>query len=81
MYIPLQLQSVPDNRRQAESLSLTQEVVRSRDSSTSEHLSDQKVQLVNKLQVLQGKKERMDKLLDELHSLRDHHVNNSSSEY
>ncbi|XP_032885422.1 pericentriolar material 1 protein isoform X4 [Amblyraja radiata] len=73
-----QLQSVPDNRRQAESLSLTQEVARSRDSSTSEHLSDQKVQLVNKLQVLQGKKERMDKLLDELHSLRDHHVNNSS---
>ncbi|XP_078253859.1 pericentriolar material 1 protein isoform X2 [Rhinoraja longicauda] len=73
-----QLQSVPDNRRQAESLSLTQEVARSRDFSTSEHLSEQKVQLVTKLQVLQGKKERMDKLLDELHSLRDHHVNNSS---
>ncbi|XP_072352987.1 pericentriolar material 1 protein isoform X6 [Scyliorhinus torazame] len=71
-------QSVPDNRRQAESLSLTQEVSRSRDSSTSEHLSEQKVQLVNKLKVLQGKKERMDKLLDELHTLRDQHVNNSS---
>ncbi|XP_038647012.1 pericentriolar material 1 protein isoform X3 [Scyliorhinus canicula] len=71
-------QSVPDNRRQAESLSLTQEVSRSRGSSTSEHLSEQKVQLVNKLKVLQGKKERMDKLLDELHTLRDQHVNNSS---
>ncbi|XP_051891150.1 pericentriolar material 1 protein isoform X2 [Pristis pectinata] len=72
-------QSVPDNRRQAESLSLTQEVARSRNSSTSEHLSEQKAQLVNKLQVLQGKKEKMDKLLDELHTLRDHHVNNSST--
>ncbi|XP_067890626.1 pericentriolar material 1 protein isoform X3 [Heterodontus francisci] len=71
-------QSVPDNRRQAESLSLTQEVSRSRGSSTSEHLSEQKLQLVNKLKVLQGKKERMDKLLDELHTLRDQHVNNSS---
>ncbi|XP_043545852.1 pericentriolar material 1 protein isoform X1 [Chiloscyllium plagiosum] len=71
-------QSVPDNRRQAESLSLTQEVSRSRGSSTSDHLSEQKVQLVNKLKVLQGKKERMDKLLDELHILRDQHVNNSS---
>ncbi|XP_041063480.1 pericentriolar material 1 protein isoform X5 [Carcharodon carcharias] len=71
-------QSVPDNRRRAESLSLTQEVSRSRGSSTSEHLSEQKVQLVNKLKVLQGKKERMDKLLDELHTLRDQHVNNSS---
>ncbi|XP_072108732.1 pericentriolar material 1 protein isoform X2 [Mobula birostris] len=71
-------QSVPDNRRQAESLSLTQEVARSQDSSTSEHLLEQKAQLVNKLQVLQGKKERMDKLLDELHTLRDHHINNSS---
>ncbi|XP_067842957.1 pericentriolar material 1 protein isoform X3 [Heptranchias perlo] len=73
-----QPQSVPDNRRQAESLSLTQEVSRSRGSSTSEHLSEQKAQLVNKLKVLQGKKERMDKLLDELHTLRDQHVNNSS---
>ncbi|XP_059504014.1 pericentriolar material 1 protein isoform X2 [Stegostoma tigrinum] len=71
-------QSVPDNRRQAESLSLTHEVSRSRVSSTSDHLSEQKVQLVNKLKVLQGKKERMDKLLDELHVLRDQHVNNSS---
>uniref|UniRef100_UPI00398F5F08 pericentriolar material 1 protein isoform X2 n=1 Tax=Pristiophorus japonicus TaxID=55135 RepID=UPI00398F5F08 len=71
-------QSVPDNRRRAESLSLTQEVSRNRGSSTSEHLSEQKAQLINKLEVLQGKKERMDKLLDELHMLRDQHVNNSS---
>uniref|UniRef100_A0A4W3IV05 Pericentriolar material 1 n=1 Tax=Callorhinchus milii TaxID=7868 RepID=A0A4W3IV05_CALMI len=71
-------QPVPDNRRRAESLSLTQEVSRSRDSLTSEHLSEEKAQLVNKLKVLQEKKERMDKLLDELHTLRDQHLNNSS---
>eukprot|EP00062_Callorhinchus_milii_P008348 gi/632950925/ref/XP_007891003.1/ PREDICTED: pericentriolar material 1 protein isoform X3 [Callorhinchus milii] len=72
-----QSQPVPDNRRRAESLSLTQEVSRSRDSLTSEHLSEEKAQLVNKLKVLQEKKERMDKLLDELHTLRDQHLNNS----
>ncbi|XP_069780639.1 pericentriolar material 1 protein isoform X3 [Narcine bancroftii] len=71
-------QSVPDNRRQAESLSLTQEVARSHESSTSEHLSEQNVQLVNKLKVFHGKKEKMDELLDELHILRDHQVNNGS---
>uniref|UniRef100_A0A4W3J578 Pericentriolar material 1 n=1 Tax=Callorhinchus milii TaxID=7868 RepID=A0A4W3J578_CALMI len=75
-----QSQPVPDNRRRAESLSLTQEVSRSRDSLTSEHLSEEKAQLVNKLKVLQEKKERMDKLLDELHTLRDQHLNNSSKE-
>uniref|UniRef100_A0A4W3IUU7 Pericentriolar material 1 n=1 Tax=Callorhinchus milii TaxID=7868 RepID=A0A4W3IUU7_CALMI len=74
-----QSQPVPDNRRRAESLSLTQEVSRSRDSLTSEHLSEEKAQLVNKLKVLQEKKERMDKLLDELHTLRDQHLNNSSN--
>ncbi|KAM9662883.1 pericentriolar material 1 protein isoform 15-T15 [Morphnus guianensis] len=73
-----QTQSVPDNRRQAESLSLTREISQSRNSSMSEHLSDEKVQLFNKMRVLQGKKQKMDKLLGELHTLRDQHLNNSS---
>uniref|UniRef100_A0A8C0BZU6 Pericentriolar material 1 n=1 Tax=Buteo japonicus TaxID=224669 RepID=A0A8C0BZU6_9AVES len=73
-----QTQSVPDNRRQAESLSLTREISQSRNASMSEHLSDEKVQLFNKMRVLQGKKQKMDKLLGELHTLRDQHLNNSS---
>ncbi|XP_026702467.1 pericentriolar material 1 protein isoform X10 [Athene cunicularia] len=73
-----QTQSVPDNRRQAESLSLTREVSQSRNSSMSEHLSDEKAQLFNKMRMLQGKKQKMDKLLGELHTLRDQHLNNSS---
>ncbi|NWJ02582.1 PCM1 protein, partial [Crypturellus undulatus] len=73
-----QTQSVPDNRRQAESLSLTREVSQSRNSSTSEHLSDEKVQLFNKMRMLQGKRQELDKLLGELHTLRDQHLNNSS---
>ncbi|XP_064005116.1 pericentriolar material 1 protein isoform X13 [Pogoniulus pusillus] len=73
-----QTQSVPDNRRQAESLSLTREISQSRNSSVSEHLSDEKAQLFNKMRVLQGKKQKMDKLLGELHTLRDQHLNNSS---
>ncbi|NWZ90682.1 PCM1 protein, partial [Nesospiza acunhae] len=73
-----QTQSVPDNRRQAESLSLTREISQSRNSSTSEHQSDEKAQLFNKMRMLQGKKQKMDKLLGELHTLRDKHLNNSS---
>uniref|UniRef100_A0A8D0EJ83 Pericentriolar material 1 n=1 Tax=Strix occidentalis caurina TaxID=311401 RepID=A0A8D0EJ83_STROC len=73
-----QTQSVPDNRRQAESLSLTREVSQSRNSSMSEHLSDEKAQLFNKMRMLQGKKQKMDKLLGELHTLHDQHLNNSS---
>ncbi|XP_071412481.1 pericentriolar material 1 protein isoform X9 [Pithys albifrons albifrons] len=73
-----QTQSVPDNRRQAESLSLTREISQSRNSSMSEHQSDEKAQLFNKMRVLQGKKQKMDKLLGELHTLRDQHLNNSS---
>ncbi|XP_059674108.1 pericentriolar material 1 protein [Gavia stellata] len=73
-----QTQSVPDNRRQAESLSLTKEISQSRNSSMSEHLSDEKAQLFNKMRMLQGKKQKMDKLLGELHTLRDQHLNNSS---
>ncbi|XP_078203500.1 pericentriolar material 1 protein isoform X10 [Callithrix jacchus] len=71
--------AVPDNRRQAESLSLTREVSQSRNPSTSEHLPDEKVQLFSKMRVLQEKKQKMDKLLGELHTLRDQHLNNSSS--
>ncbi|NXE13664.1 PCM1 protein, partial [Lophotis ruficrista] len=73
-----QTQSVPDNRRQAESLSLTREISQSRNSSMSEHLSDEKAQLFNKMRMLQGKKQKMDKLLGELHTLHDQHLNNSS---
>ncbi|NXX88358.1 PCM1 protein, partial [Centropus bengalensis] len=73
-----QSQSVPDNRRQAESLSLTREISQSRNSSMSEYLSDEKAQLFNKMRMLQGKKQKMDKLLGELHTLRDQHLNNSS---
>ncbi|NXA90147.1 PCM1 protein, partial [Melanocharis versteri] len=73
-----QTQSVPDNRRQAESLSLTREISQSRNSSMSEHQSDEKAQLLNKMRMLQGKKQKMDKLLGELHTLRDQHLNNSS---
>lgn len=72
-----QIQPVPDNRRQAESLSLTREVSQSRNSSMSEHLSEEKAQLFSKMIALQGKKQKMDKLLGELHTLRDQHLNNS----
>uniref|UniRef100_A0A2K5MIC7 Pericentriolar material 1 n=1 Tax=Cercocebus atys TaxID=9531 RepID=A0A2K5MIC7_CERAT len=71
--------AVPDNRRQAESLSLTREVSQSRNPSASERLPDEKVQLFSKMRVLQEKKQKMDKLLGELHTLRDQHLNNSSS--
>ncbi|KAM4837025.1 pericentriolar material 1 protein isoform 5-T7 [Thomomys bottae] len=70
--------SVPDNRRQAESLSLTREVSQSRNPSSSEHSPDEKVQLFSKMRVLQEKKQKMDKLLGELHTLRDQHLNNST---
>ncbi|KAM9194326.1 pericentriolar material 1 protein isoform 4-T6 [Dugong dugon] len=70
--------AVPDNRRQAESLSLTREVSQSRNPSISERSPDEKVQLFSKMRVLQEKKQKMDKLLGELHTLRDQHLNNSS---
>ncbi|XP_074130154.1 pericentriolar material 1 protein isoform X27 [Sminthopsis crassicaudata] len=73
-----QAPAVPDNRRQAESLSLTREVSQSRNSSASEQLADEKVQLFSKMRVLQEKKQKMDKLLGELHTLRDQHLNNSA---
>lgn len=68
--------AVPDNRRQAESLSQTREASQSRNPSVSD--PDEKVQLFSKMRVLQEKKQKMDKLLGELHSLRDQHLNNSS---
>ncbi|XP_064191050.1 pericentriolar material 1 protein isoform X3 [Anguilla rostrata] len=76
-----QTKVVPDNRRQAESLSLAREVSRLRApppprpqpapaAVTSARLT--------KLQELQDKKETMDKILEELHTLRDHTLNNRS---
>lgn len=50
--------AVPDNRRQAESLSLTREISQSRNPSVSEHLPDEKVQLFSKMRVLQEKKQK-----------------------
>lgn len=78
MYFYFQGQPVPDNRRQAESLSLTREVSQSRNPSLPEHLSEEKAQLFSKMIALQGKKQKMDKLLGELYTLRDQHLNNSS---
>lgn len=74
MYLYFQGHSVPDNRRQAKSLSLTREVSQGRNSS----LSEEKAQLFSKMIALQGKKQKMDILLGELHTLRDQHLNNSS---
>ncbi|XP_077428029.1 pericentriolar material 1 protein isoform X2 [Vanacampus margaritifer] len=91
-----QSKSVPDNRRQAESLSLSREVSWSRaprgfgppqhrpvlHSASGPHsgldggATAAGVQLT-KLQELQDKKETMDKILHELHSLRDQTLNNN----
>uniref|UniRef100_A0A8C4RM01 Pericentriolar material 1 n=1 Tax=Erpetoichthys calabaricus TaxID=27687 RepID=A0A8C4RM01_ERPCA len=73
-----QAKSVPDNRRQAESLSLTREVSRSRSSPPSEQPPLENAKLI-KLKELQEKKHSMDKILEELHCLRDQTLNNSSS--
>ncbi|MEE6460728.1 hypothetical protein FKM82_001086 [Ascaphus truei] len=70
-----QTQPVPDNRRQAESLSLAREVSQSRNSSVSEPLSEDKGPVFSKMGVLLEKKQKMDSLLRELH---DHHLNNTS---
>uniref|UniRef100_A0A8C7QD31 Pericentriolar material 1 n=1 Tax=Oncorhynchus mykiss TaxID=8022 RepID=A0A8C7QD31_ONCMY len=93
--------AVPDNRRQAASLSLSREVCRSRSSQpsppprsaassflrpppltsltsitlTSASAASAKL---TKLQELQDKKQTMDKILQELHSLRDQTLNNNS---
>uniref|UniRef100_A0A4W5RZ14 Pericentriolar material 1 n=1 Tax=Hucho hucho TaxID=62062 RepID=A0A4W5RZ14_9TELE len=94
--------AVPDNRRQAASLSLSREVCRSRSSQppppsrsaasssflrppsltsltsvtpTSASAASAKL---TKLQELQDKKQTMDTILKELHSLRDQTLNNNS---
>lgn len=86
-----QSQAVPDNRRQAESLSLSREVSQSRSThsprgqqtlgaaaaATATTASPASAKLT-KLQELQDKKQTMDKILQELHSLRDQTLNNSS---
>ncbi|XP_053533355.1 pericentriolar material 1 protein isoform X4 [Ictalurus punctatus] len=86
-----QSQAVPDNRRQAESLSLSREVSRSRSAhsprgqqtlsaagaAAAVSTSSASAKLT-KLQELQDKKQTMDKILQELHSLRDQTLNNSS---
>ncbi|XP_056137025.1 pericentriolar material 1 protein isoform X3 [Lampris incognitus] len=93
-----QTKAVPDNRRQAESLSLSREVCRSRvpqavgppqhrpllHSASGPHTGLVKGAAaanakLTKLQELQDKKQTMDKILQELHSLRDQTLNNNSS--
>ncbi|XP_061684946.1 pericentriolar material 1 protein isoform X2 [Syngnathoides biaculeatus] len=88
--------SVPDNRRQAESLSLSREVSWSRAPRVSGPPQHRPVlhsasgphggldggataasAKLTKLQELQDKKETMDKILQELHSLRDQTLNNN----
>uniref|UniRef100_A0A3B4B5G6 Uncharacterized protein n=1 Tax=Periophthalmus magnuspinnatus TaxID=409849 RepID=A0A3B4B5G6_9GOBI len=89
--------AVPDNRRQAESLSLSREVSWSRSpqaagpphrpllhSGSGPHSgleagATAACAKLTKLQELQDKKQTMDKILQELHSLRDQTLNNSSS--
>ncbi|XP_059407975.1 pericentriolar material 1 protein isoform X3 [Carassius carassius] len=83
-----QSQTVPDNRRQAECLSLSREVYRSRTTHNSRSQLPSSAPLttastststkLTKLQELQDKKQTMDKILQELHSLRDQTLNNSS---
>ncbi|XP_067261467.1 pericentriolar material 1 protein isoform X1 [Chanodichthys erythropterus] len=83
-----QSQTVPDNRRQAECLSLSREVCRSRTTHNSRGQLPSSAPLttaststsakLTKLQELQDKKQTMDKILQELHSLRDQTLNNSS---
>lgn len=88
--------AVPDNRRQAESLSLSREVSWSRSpqtvgpphrpllhSGSGPHSgldtgATAASAKLTKLQELQDKKQTMDKILQELHSLRDQTLNNSS---
>ncbi|XP_075716260.1 pericentriolar material 1 protein isoform X2 [Rhinoderma darwinii] len=68
---------VPDNRRQAESLSLTRAVSQSLNSSMSEPASEERGPRFSKVGVLE-KKQKMDSILGELHTLQDHHLNNTA---
>lgn len=93
----LKTKAVPDNRRQAESLSLSREVCWSRPpqavgppqhrpllhSASGPHTgldtgATAASAKLTKLQELQDKKQTMDKILQELHSLRDQTLNNNS---
>ncbi|KAF0037180.1 hypothetical protein F2P81_010054 [Scophthalmus maximus] len=93
-----QTKAVPDNRRQAESLSLSREVSWSRGpqavgppqhrpllhSASGPHTgldtgATAASAKLTKLQELQDKKQTMDQILQELHSLRDQTLNNNSS--
>ncbi|XP_072318629.1 pericentriolar material 1 protein isoform X2 [Eucyclogobius newberryi] len=88
-----QSKTVPDNRHQAESLSLSREVSWSRSPQTAgpphrpllhsgsgphSGLEAGACSKLTKIQQLQDKKQTMDKILQELHSLRDQTLNNSS---
>uniref|UniRef100_A0A8C4NXY3 Pericentriolar material 1 n=1 Tax=Dicentrarchus labrax TaxID=13489 RepID=A0A8C4NXY3_DICLA len=76
--------AVPDNRRQAESLSLSREVCWPLlHSASGPHTgldtgATAASAKLTKLQELQDKKQTMDKILQELHSLRDQTLNNNS---
>ena len=91
------MKAFPDNRQQAESLSLSREVCRSRapkpatgppkhrpllHSASGPHAGlacgAASAPKLTKLQKLQDKKQTMDKILQELHSLRDQTLNNNS---
>ncbi|XP_040274708.1 pericentriolar material 1 protein isoform X3 [Bufo bufo] len=69
---------VPDNRRQAESLSLTRAISQSLNSSISEAASEERAPLFSKVGVLLEKKQKMDSILGELHTLQDQHLNNTT---
>ncbi|XP_073439740.1 pericentriolar material 1 protein isoform X2 [Dendrobates tinctorius] len=69
---------VPDNRRQAESLSLTRAISQSLNSSISEPASEERGPFFSKVGVLLEKKQKMDSILGELHTLQDHHLNNTT---
>ncbi|CAB1461074.1 unnamed protein product [Pleuronectes platessa] len=93
-----QTKAVPDNRRQAQSLSLSRELCWSRapqavgppqhrpllHSASGPHTgldtgATAATVKLTKLQELHDKKQTMDKILQELHSLRDQTLNNNSS--
>ncbi|CAM9606733.1 unnamed protein product [Lampetra planeri] len=77
-------QACPNNRRTVASsgpdtLSLAQEVSQARrDTAESQQLSVERAELTDKLQELQDKKLQMDRLMQELRSLQDQELNNSS---
>ncbi|KAL4640552.1 pericentriolar material 1 protein isoform X1 [Arapaima gigas] len=71
-----QTKTVPDNRRQAESLSLSWEASRGRTPTAVTTVAASSKRAT--LKELQDKKETMDKILQELHALRDQTLNNNS---